>query len=213
MHIPDGILPVAVSASGYAIAGVATWYSLYKINKKEDPRKEIPKASLLTAAFFVASLIQIPIPPASVHITLIGLMGALLGFYSFPAILIGLFFQAVMFQQGGLTTLGINATIMGVPALLSYFLFTHGKGFLAKNSAFIRGLLGFSVGVLGAGIAVILFYFTVITFIPANIDIVAERTAVYALAIAHLPLIVLEGVFTASLIGYFNRVKPEMLED
>ena len=69
-------------------------------------REGVPKASLLTAAFFVASWIHIPVPPTSVHLVLNGLVGAALGYYAFPAILIGLFFQAVMFQHGGLTTPG-----------------------------------------------------------------------------------------------------------
>ncbi|MDW7674194.1 MAG: cobalt transporter CbiM [Bacillota bacterium] len=212
MHIPDGILPVAVSAGGYAIAGLATWHSLSKINQKDDPRKEIPKASLLTAAFFVASWIQIPIPPASVHLTLIGLLGAMLGFYAFPAILIGLFFQAVMFQQGGLTTLGVNATIMGIPALLSFYLFNLFRGVFLKGNSFKTGFLGFSVGITGVGIAVIMFYLIVVNFIPADINIVTERAAVFTLTSAHLPLVLLEGLFTASLLMYLNRVKPEMLE-
>jgi hypothetical protein len=42
------------------ITGLATWYSLRQINRKPDPTAEIPKASLLTAAFFVASSIYIP---------------------------------------------------------------------------------------------------------------------------------------------------------
>ncbi|MBC8252647.1 MAG: energy-coupling factor ABC transporter permease, partial [Ardenticatenia bacterium] len=66
MHIPDGIIPATVCAAGYATTGTATWYSLRMINQKENPREGIPKASLLTAAFFVASWIHIPIPPTSV---------------------------------------------------------------------------------------------------------------------------------------------------
>ncbi|RMD66971.1 MAG: cobalamin biosynthesis protein CbiM, partial [Cyanobacteria bacterium J149] len=33
MHIPDGLLPPAVSISGYAITGGVTWFSLRQINK------------------------------------------------------------------------------------------------------------------------------------------------------------------------------------
>ena len=111
------------SVAGYATAGAATWYSLRKINQREDPQAGVPAAALLTAGFFVASWIHIPIPPTSVHLVLNGLLGAVLGYYAFPAILIGLFFQAVMFQHGGLSTLGVNATIMGVPALIAYLSF------------------------------------------------------------------------------------------
>ena len=123
MHIPDGFIPPSLCIAGYALTGGVTWYCLRKINRTTNPSQQIPKASLLTAAFFVASLIHIPLPPSSLHLVLNGMMGTILGYYAFPAILIGLFFQAVMFQHGGLSTLGVNAAMMGIPALLAYHLF------------------------------------------------------------------------------------------
>lgn len=125
MHIPDGLLPPAVSISGYAITGGVTWFSLKQIHKQTNYQEEIPKASLLTAAFFVASLIHIPIPPFSIHLVLNGVMGLVLGYYAFPGILIGLFFfKGCFFNMGGLSTLGINAIIMGVPALLAHYIWS-----------------------------------------------------------------------------------------
>ncbi len=211
MHIPDGILPTAVCAGGYAAAGVATWYSLRKINRMENPRESIPKASLLTAAFLVASWVHIPIPPASVHLVLNGLLGVVLGYYAFPAILIGLFFQAVMFQHGGLTTLGVNATIMGVPALLAYFLFRLRLVFGGKSRA-VTGLFGFLGGSLAIGIGAVSVFVIILTTMPANIDAEAERASIYALTLAHIPLMILEGIFTALVALFLQRVKPELLE-
>jgi cobalt/nickel transport system permease protein len=211
MHIPDGILPLAVSAAGYATTGAATWYSLRKINQKKNPQASIPKASLLTAAFFVASWIHIPIPPTSVHLVLNGLLGAVLGYYAFPAILIGLFFQAVMFQHGGLTTLGVNATIMGLPALLAYYLFRL-RNVFGKENRIRAGIFGFLAGAGGLGIAALIASTLLITTIPTHLDIEAERASIYALALAHMPLMVLEGIFTALVVLFLQRVKPELLE-
>jgi cobalt/nickel transport system permease protein len=211
MHIPDGILPIAVSAAGYATTGAATWYSLRKINEKEDPREGIPKASLLTAAFFVASWIHIPVPPTSVHLVLNGLLGAVLGYYAFPAILIGLFFQAVMFQHGGLTTLGVNATMMGVPALLAYHIFRL-HSVVGKGSRVWMGVFGFLAGAVGLGIAVLISFTLLVTTIPAHLDAEAERASIYALTLAHIPLMVLEGIFTALVVLFLQRVRPELLE-
>ena len=211
MHIPDGILPAAVCAGGYATAGAATWYSLRKINQKEDPREGIPKASLLTAAFFVASWIHIPMPPTSVHLVLNGLLGVVLGYYAFPAILIGLFFQAVMFQHGGLTTLGVNATMMGLPALAAYHLFRLRQVF-GKDSRAWAGAFGFLAGALGLGLAALISFTLLITTIPAHLDVEAERASIYALTLAHVPLMLIEGVFTALVVLFLLRVKPELLE-
>ena len=218
MHIPDGILPAAVSLAGYATTGAATWYSLRKINQKENPQESIPKASLLTAAFFVASWIHIPVPPTSVHLVLNGLLGAVLGYYAFPAILIGLFFQAVMFQHGGLTTLGVNATVMGAPALLAYLIFrlrnVLGQGDHKGRSYRVwSGVFGFLAGASGLGIAALIAMALLITTVPAHLDVGAERASIYALTLAHVPLMLLEGVFTALVVLFLQRVKPELLEN
>jgi cobalt/nickel transport system permease protein len=212
MHIPDGILPVSVALGGYAAAGGMTWFSLNRIKTKfKNPRELIPRASLLTAAFFVASLIHIPVPPTSVHLILSGLMGVILGWFAFPAILVGLFFQAVMFQHGGLTTMGINACLMGIPALLAGALFRTRRYFGADRRV-INGLLAFLGSFLammmGALAAALLLIYT----IPAQLDVAAERTAIITLAGAHLPVALLEGVFTAMVVLFLLRVKPELLE-
>ncbi|HSM81182.1 MAG TPA: cobalt transporter CbiM [Nodosilinea sp.] len=213
MHIPDGILPAQVCAAGYAITGLATWYSLRQIDRKPDPTAEIPKASLLTAAFFVASSIYIPVPPASVHLILNGLLGVVLGYFAFPAILIGLFFQALVIGHGGLTTLGINAAMMGIPALLAYHIFQarHRLGQLLQEPA-RTGVFAFLGGALGLGIAALIFLALIILNIPAELNAGAERAAVLTLSVGHVPLALVEGAFTAMLVLFLQRVKPELLE-
>lgn len=211
MHIPDGILPASVCITGYAATGGFTWYSLRQINRDPNPQENIPKASLLTAAFFVASWIHIPIPPTSVHLILNGLLGTMLGYYAFPAILIGLFFQAVMFQHGGLSTLGVNATMFGVPALLAYHLFQL-RLLFDKDNRVVTGIFAFIGGAGGLGIATLLFFALVITNIPATIDASAEKMAIYGLVLAHIPLMVIEGAFTTAVALFLKQVKPELLE-
>lgn len=211
MHIPDGILPTSVCVAGYAMTGAATWFSLRKIEQKENPRDGIPKASLLTAAFFVASWIHIPVPPVSVHLILNGLLGVVLGFYAFPAILIGLFFQAVMFQHGGLTTLGVNAAIMGIPALLAFYLFRV-RRYIRSESRLVTALFAFTAGGGGLGLSAVIAFILLVTTIPAYISVEAERASIYALTIAHIPLMLIEGIFTALVVLFLQRVKKEMLE-
>jgi cobalt/nickel transport system permease protein len=217
MHIPDGILPASVAIAGYATTGAATWYSLRKIDQREDPQAGVPAAALLTAGFFVASWIHIPIPPTSVHLVLNGLLGAALGYYAFPAILIGLFFQAVMFQHGGLSTLGVNATMMGVPALLAYQLFRLRRLLWRdrnrQNNRLLTALFGFGAGALGLGLAAVIALVLLVTTIPAQIDAETERASIYALTLAHVPLMVIEGVFTALVVLFLQRVRPELLDN
>ena len=220
MHIPDGIVPAPVCIAGYGLTGLFTWYSLRQINKGGDPSAKIPKASLLTAAFFVASSIYIPIPPSSVHLVLNGLLGVMLGYFAFPAILVGLFFQALIVGHGGLTTLGINASMMGIPALLSYHIFqlrTIGnrkkKGLDERHTRIRVGFCAFLGGAVGLFLAALIFMGIVITTVPADFDFETERAAIATLLLLHLPLALLEGTFTAMLAAFLHRVKPELLAE
>lgn len=210
MHIPDGILPAAVSVAGYATAGALTWVALRQIDAQDEPQAEIPKAALLTATFFVASWIHIPVPPTSVHLVLNGLLGVVLGWYAVPALLIGLFFQAVMFQHGGLTTLGVNTTIMALPALVAFGLFQL-RHRLKLNGRVWLGGFAFVGGAAGLGLAALLAFTLLILTIPGTMDVTAEQTAIYGLTLAHLPLMVVEGAFAALVVLFLDRVKPDLL--
>ena len=101
MHISDGGLSTAVCAVGYAASAVGIAFAV-KGTKEED----IPKISLMAGTFFAISLIMIPIPPSSVHPLMCGLIGIIVGRRAplafFPALLL----QALLFQHGGITTLG-----------------------------------------------------------------------------------------------------------
>lgn len=213
MHIPDGILPAKICIGGYAIASLATWYSLRQIRRDADPTQSIPRASLLTAAFFIASSISIPVPPASVHLVLNGLLGALLGYYAFPAILVGLLFQAVIIGHGGLTTLGVDAAMMGIPALVAYHVFQL-RMYVARwwTESLALGVFAFLAGAVGLGLSALIFFGLIITNIPASFDATTEQTAVYGLTLAHIPLMVIEGTFTTLLVLFLNRVKPELFK-
>ena len=213
MHIPDGLLPVPVCVAGYAISGGLTWVALRQIHKTSDPREEVPKAALLAAAFFVGSSISLPIPPTSVHLLLNGLLGAMLGWYAWPAILIGLLLQAVLLGHGGLTTLGVNAVILGLPALIAgqVFQFRHRLTRTLKPKLLL-GIFSFLAGSLGVALTVLIFFPLLVFTIPSNLNQAMEQGFLTALLVAHIPLILLEGVFTLLLCFFLLRVKPELLD-
>ncbi|MGJ3249976.1 MAG: cobalt transporter CbiM [Elainellaceae cyanobacterium] len=214
MHIPDGILPAQICIGGYAIAAPVTWYSLKQIRRQSDPTEGVPKAALMTAAFFVASSIHIPIPPSSVHLVLNGVLGAILGYYAFPAILVGLFFQAVIVGHGGLTTLGVDAVMMGVPALIAHHIFQLRYPLGDRISPkFADGGCAFLAGAIGLGLSAMIFFAVVITTIPSGFNATTEQSAIYGLSLAHIPLALLEGIFTTLLVLFLQRVKPELLNN
>jgi cobalt/nickel transport system permease protein len=116
MHISEGVLSTPVIIGGYAVSAGLTAAALKRVR-----RHEIPKIAIMGAAFFVSSLLHFKVGITSVHLTLAGLVGIVLGPPAVLALLAGLFFQAVMFQHGGLSTLGVNTVIFAVPAMLAYW--------------------------------------------------------------------------------------------
>ena len=134
MHISEGVLSGPVLVSGIVLAAGGTAVGLKKLDYDR-----IPQAGILAAAFFVASLIHVPIGPSNVHLVLNGIVGLLLGWGAFPAILVALILQAIFFQYGGITTLGVNTVIMAVPAVFCFHLFgrlVHKKSYISTIAAF-----------------------------------------------------------------------------
>jgi cobalt/nickel transport system permease protein len=198
MHISEGILSAPVLIGGAALTAGGTGVALKQL-KNED----IPKVGVLSAAFFVAGLIHVPIGVASVHLVLNGLVGIILGWQAFPAILVGLLLQSVMFQYGGLTALGVNAINMALPALICYALFGRiaartSKSHVSSISAFMTGSLAILLSAIMVGLSL---YLTGEAFLAAA----------KLLVVAHIPVMLIEGFITATSVTFIKKVKPEML--
>ncbi len=118
VHISDGVLTWPWLVGGVVVAAILALGGAWRIRDEE-----IPQVAVLTAAFFVASLIHVKLPTTSVHLLLNGLIGVILGRRAALAIPVGLFLQAALIGHGGFTTLGINSCDMVLPALLAWQLF------------------------------------------------------------------------------------------
>ncbi|WP_054031823.1 cobalt transporter CbiM [Desulfatitalea tepidiphila] len=197
MHISDGVLPISVTIGGYvACAALAAW------SARRTHSDELPKLAVVTAAFFVASLIHVPFGPTSVHLIIPGLTGALLGPSAFLSIGLGLVLQSLLFQFGGLTALGANALMMGLPALACGWFFQKFKGQTRTRQAVTGGLAGAAGTILAAIILALLLATGGEDFFGV---------AKIALA-AHIPVILIEGGISAFTVGFLARVKPALLQ-
>lgn len=196
MHISEGVLSAPVLIAGAAVAITGTAVGLRKLDLDR-----VAQTGMLSAAFFVASLIHVPIGPSSVHLILNGIVGLLLGWAAFPAIFTALLLQAMLFQYGGITTLGVNTTIMALPAVFCYLLcgpFILKKPPISTIAAFASGA---GAVFLGALLVAASLMFTEESFLE-----------VAALAVtAHLPVMIIEGVVTVFCLAFIKKVKPEML--
>ena len=199
VHISDGILAPWLWVSGWVITAAILAYTLKKM-KIDD----VPKLSVITAAVFVASLIHFQAGPTSVHLVLSGFAGVTLGILAYPCIFIALVMQAFLFQHGGVTTIGINTVNMGVPALISFFIFKAG---MKLNIGISKNEILF--GAIAGGTAVALAVLLLAVELLVTGEELAEVTTVVVLA--HIPVILVEAIFTGVIVGFFATVKPEML--
>jgi cobalt/nickel transport system permease protein len=196
MHISEGVLSGPVLISGGVLAAAGTAIGLKKIDYDQ-----LARVGILSATFFVASLVHVPIGPSNIHLIMNGLVGLLLGWAAFPAIMVALLLQGVFFQFGGLTTLGVNTIIMALPAVLCYYLFAP---LLHKDHKFLL-LAGFGCGfcaVLLGGV----FVGLALMFTEENFFAVA--TLVVS---AHIPVMIIEGIVTAFSVAFLKKVQPAML--
>jgi cobalt/nickel transport system permease protein len=166
--------------------------------------EDIPRVAVLSAVTFVAALVHFPVGPSSVHLLLTGLAGIVLGWAAFPAIVVALTLQAVLFGFGGIVVLGVNVATMAVPAVLCGGLFHLLRTRLAARPALLGPAAGLcaALGVLLTALAVALaLAASGREFLPA------ARLVV----LAHLPVMGIEAAFTAAAISLVARVRPDLL--
>lgn len=196
-HIPDGLLSLPVLAGGgvVAVAGVALAF-----RKLDDTR--IPEVAILAAMFFVVSLFSVPVGPSSVHLLLSGLMGLTIGVAAFPAVMVGLLLQTLLFGFGGLTTLGVNTVNIALPGVIFGMLFAplvrRSSPLGAGAAAFLCAAL--SVAGTAGGVALALAL--------SSSDFVPSAKIIAA---TYVPLMVVEGLITGFAVSFLKRVRPQAL--
>ncbi len=196
MHITEGVAPAHISVIGGLLAAAGVIAGLKRLKDRQ-----IPRAALMASVIFLSSLvIRLPFGPTSVHPILNGLTGLILGWVALPVFLVSLFLQALIFQFGGITTLGINTITMGLPAVTCYYLFNPRMRLAgAGRRAFLYGT--------AAGItAMVLSY---LLWAGALILCGRQLAAFAAISLGpHLLLTVVEGLFTGFVAAFLNRVYP-----
>jgi len=197
VHISDGVLPAWMLAAGFALTAVLLYFSL-----REVRAEEIPRISLITAALFVASLVHFPVGPTSVHLLMNGLAGIMLGRRAFAGVFVALALQAVFFQHGGLTALGVNTLNMGLSALLAWQIFERRRGFDSPIREYLFGGLAGGIAVLTAAM-----------MLSAELLAIGEgfREISIMILAAHLPIVLVESLVTGAAAGFLVKTRPDML--
>lgn len=212
MHISEGILPLSWALFWWVIMIICLALALRRValTLREDPQKKALFA-FVTALVFLFSVIPIPVPIAgtcshpvgvAVGVFILGLSGSIVAGF------IVLLLQTLLLAHGGISSLGANVVAMAIIGSISAYL---ALVLLSKISvpiyfkAFICGLLAdwatYSVTALQLTLAL------------KGSDPFGELYLKILLAFAptQIPLGILEGVITASLITAIAKKRKELL--
>ncbi|MFN3805453.1 MAG: energy-coupling factor ABC transporter permease [Pyrobaculum sp.] len=200
MHIPDGYLDPVIAGVFFILAAVVLGLSLFRLREV----KVTPLFGVLSAAIFVAQMLNWPIPGGtSAHFAGGALAGILLGPYAgVVAMSIVLTIQTLVFNDGGITAWGANVWNMAVVnVVVGYYLYGALERYSKTAAAFVAGWAGVTLAAIFVGLELGLstaFAYGLAVTIPV-------------MAIWHALLGVVEGVITAGAVGYIAGRRPEVL--
>lgn len=198
MHIVDGALSDSVVIGGAVLAVTGIAYGLKRMDLDR-----IPQMGILSASFFIASLIHVPVGPTSLHLILNGLIGLALGWTAFPALFVALLLQAVFFGYGGLIVLGVNTLNIALPGVIMWLLLHNRVAVGQPKQAAIWG------GVAGAASIVLTAVMVSLSLALSGDEFV---TAAKFALLSHIPIMIVEAFVTAAAVFLLSKVKPDFFD-
>jgi cobalt/nickel transport system permease protein len=118
---------------------------------------------------------------------------------------VGLLIQAILFQYGGLTTLGVNTLNVAGPAVLF--------GAIFNKVIFSQNVLSCTIGAFAAG-----FLAIALTSLMVSVDLIltdsnSYKVAAYTILVSHVPVMFIEGAVAILCVRFLKKVKPELLQN
>ncbi len=207
MHIPDGFLSVPVAAVGWllliALIGIALRQTRHQLGERQ-----IPLMGILAAFVFVAQMINFPVAGGTSGHLLGGmLIAALLGPWATVLVMtcvIGV--QSLLFQDGGLLSLGINVVNMGIiSGFVGYAVYTLVRRALrdTPTAQWVGAGLGAWLGVVLASTA-------------CALELAASGTSPLEIALpamvgVHALIGIGEALITVAALAFIRRTRPDLL--
>lgn len=214
MHIPDGLMDPLVAAAGWieflVVLGTAIFLCRSKIRERN-----LPRVAILSAGIFVAQMLNFPIGGGTTgHLIGAALFAIMVG----PALaVIGmtvvLLIQALMFGDGGVSALGLNALNMAIVAPLV------GWGVYTLTDPIVNGQRR-----IGRGISVALAAWAsvfvaagacagelLVSYAISGGDYgIAANVSVPAMLGYHAVIGIGEAAITVGLVSYLFTISPEL---
>jgi cobalt/nickel transport system permease protein len=213
MHIPDGFISPQTYLPAY-VAAAGLWTYAARRVKRDLDADTLPFLAAYTALSFVLMMIALPLPGGStVHAAGIGLLAVSFGgWMGFLAISLVLAMQALLFGDGGITALPINALAMGFVG--SFAAVAVWKGLARFNESVALFLAGWlSIALPAVLVALTLGMQPLIAhdaqgaplFFPFGLNITLP-----AIVLPHLLVGLAEGVMTVLGYRYLTRLRARL---
>jgi cobalt/nickel transport system permease protein len=157
MHIPDGYLGPYTYIALWIIM-IPIWYYAGKRLSAELKSKQVPLLALAAAFSFVIMMFNIPVPGGSTgHAVGGAIIGIVLGpWAAVIAISVALVLQALMFGDGGITTIAANcfnmAVVMPFSAYYVYKLISQSSEITSSRRMIAAAIAGYISLTLAAGL-------------------------------------------------------------
>lgn len=221
MHIPDGYLSPSTCVVLYG-GTIAAWYVCVKRLKRVLLTRVVPLISVFAAFAFVVMMFNLPLPGGTtghalgvtIAAIVLGPAGAVLS----TSLALGL--QALLFGDGGITTLGANcfnmAVIGSLVAYVCYRALAARAPIDARRRVIAAGIAGYlaaNVAALAAalelGIQPALFHDAAGAPLYAPYPL---KIAIPAMMIGHLTFAgIAEALISAGLVAYLQAADPALL--
>lgn len=197
MHIPDGFLDLRTTIATNVVSVGLLVYGVRKVNRTLTPSR-VPLLGVSAAFVFTVQLISFPVVGGtSVHLVGGTLISVLLGpFSGFVVTTSALMLQAILFQHGGITSLGANIlNIAFTSCVIGYVLYrVHPTWILAAISS---------------GMMVILGSFLCATelYVSGKMNL---KVAMISMISAHIAVAVVEATATYIILLTIHKVRPDL---
>jgi len=198
MHIPDGILSPTILAAGAVVSVVVLAKSVQE-SKKNLEQTAVPIMGVMAAFIFAAQMVNFPLLGAAASGHLIGgaLAAYLFGFWPTTLIMTTVVtIQAVVFQDGGISVLGVNILNMAIIAPLAASVVYK----LLRNSKVPVSIIVF----IGGWVSVVVTATVAALQLGAS-HVVSYQLALQTLILWHAIIGVGEGLITGAVVPFARR--------
>jgi cobalt/nickel transport system permease protein len=222
MHIPDGYLGPVTCGVFYAVM-LPVWSLASRVVGKTLKARQVPMLAIGAAFSFVIMMFNVPIPGGSSgHAVGAVLAAILLGpWAACIAVTVALAVQALLFGDGGITTLGANCFNMAfIEVFAGYYLYKLISGSSPVTSGrrvIAAGIAGYAALNIAAASTALMFGLQPLLHKTAN---GASLYCPYGLNVA-LPVMLgehllifgwVEAIVTLLVVRYLQKQDPSLLE-